>query len=84
MDEHSRQYLEAMESLFMHPGWQLFMDDVQGWQDAISQQWQSVTPEQLRFEQGRFKALGQVTGHQKMLEQVKEALLQATPQGEDA
>lgn len=76
MDEASRQYLEAMESLFSHPGWKLLMDDVKGWQEAISSQWQSITPETLRFQQGRYDGLRQIATHEKTLETLKASMIE--------
>lgn len=71
MDEKDRQYFEAMESLFLHPAWKLLMDDIHGWQEAISSQWRSLSPETLRFEQGRFDGLNQITSYQETLESLK-------------
>ena len=71
MDERSRQYLETMESLFLHPGWQLLVDDIEGWKEAISASWQSLTPDTLRFEQGRYQGLTQVTNHPNLLESLR-------------
>lgn len=63
MLEADRQYFEAMETLFTAPGWKVFKDDITGWKEAISSQWRTMKPEDLRYAQGRFDALDQVLTH---------------------
>jgi hypothetical protein len=86
MEEATRQYLEAMESLFQHPGWKLLSDDIKGWQEAIASQWRSLKPDQLQYEQGRYAGMAQVVEHFALCEAVKaEALAddENTEQEED-
>lgn len=61
MDQHAQQYYEVMESLEAHPGLKIFLDELRGFQEAIASQWATVSPENLRFEQGRFAGLKQAT-----------------------
>lgn len=60
-----------MESLFSHPAWKIFADDIRGWQDAISTQWRTMRPEDLRYAQGRFDGLDQVRKHVELCETLK-------------
>ena len=71
MDESSRQYLEAMEAMFASQGWKLLMDDIAGFKDAISSQWRTTKPEDLRFAQGRFDGLDQISQYESFLETLK-------------
>lgn len=65
-----------MESLSVHPGLKVFMDDLQGYRDAIASSWPTIKPDQLQYEQGRYAGLGQALDQFKMLESIKsEALL---------
>jgi hypothetical protein len=68
------QRCECFESLFTHPGWQLFVTDVAAWKDAISKKWQSITPDGLRFEQGRYAGLEQVTSFENLIAQLRAGL----------
>jgi hypothetical protein len=69
--EAERQYYDMMDSLFVMPGWKLLKDDIQGWLEAIASQWQALTPDNLRFEQGRYSGLEQVAKHFQTLEGLK-------------
>jgi hypothetical protein len=71
MDEAQLQYFEAMEALFSSTGWKLLADDIAGWQEAIASQWTTLTPENLKFEQGRFAAFAQVVDHFKLCQGLK-------------
>lgn len=71
MDESSRQYLEAMEEMFATKGWKLLMSDIEGFKDAISSQWRTTTPEDLRFVQGRYDGLEQISNYESFLETLK-------------
>jgi hypothetical protein len=73
--EEDKQYFEAMEALFTSQGWQLFKDDIKGWQDAIASQWRVLKPEQLQFEQGRAAALDQVLKHFELCESLRHEAL---------
>jgi hypothetical protein len=70
----AQQRCECFESLFNHPGWKLFLADVAGWKDAISVRWQAITPDGLRFEQGRFAGLDQVTNFETLIVQIRNEL----------
>ncbi len=70
----AQQRTELFESLFTHPGWKLFISDVKGWQDAISQRWRAITPDELRFEQGRYHGLEQVVNFENLIEQLRQEL----------
>lgn len=76
MQEADRQYFEAMEGLFTSPGWKVFNDDITGWQEAISSQWRTMKPEDLRYAQGRFDALDQILTHFKSCEAWKTQALE--------
>jgi hypothetical protein len=71
MDEASRQYLEAMEAMFATVGWKFLMSDIAGFKEAISSQWRSATPDGLRFAQGRYDGLNQISEYETMLETLK-------------
>lgn len=60
MNEENRQWFEAMENLFATPGWKYLLLYITDCQSAISDQWRSVTPENLRFAQGRYDGLDQI------------------------
>lgn len=77
MEEADRQYFEAMERLFAYPEMKIFLDDVRGWQDAISSQWRALKPEQLAFEQGRFNGLEQVANHASLCENMYSTAISA-------
>lgn len=77
LDAHDRQYLEAMESLFEHPGWKILMDEATGWQDAIATKWRSLKPEDLRYEQGRYDGLEQITKFNEMIAMVRQKAAEA-------
>ena len=64
-----------MESLSQMPGWALLKDDIQGWMTAISSGWASMTPETLKFEQGRYAGMKQVADHFQAMESIKAAIL---------
>lgn len=76
MDEHDRQYFEVMESLSQHPGWKLFKSDLEGFQEAIAGQWATLSPDNLRYEQGRFAGLKQAAEHFATLESLKAQILE--------
>ncbi len=84
MDEPQRQYFEMMESLFAHTGWKLLSDDIQAWKDAIAAQWRTVKPEDLRYEQGRYDALTQVTDMFSVIENAKATVLAEEAQALDS
>ena len=60
MNEENRQWFEAMENLFATPGWKYLLLYITDCQSAISDQWRSCKPEDLRFVQGRFDGLDQI------------------------
>lgn len=60
-----------METLFASPGWRLIKDDIDGWMKAISTQWESLSPDNLRYEQGRYQGLKQIAKHLETLETLK-------------
>jgi len=76
MDEPTRQYFDMMDSLFAQPGWKLLADDIQTWKSAIADGWRSYTPEQIRYEQGRYDGLSQVTDMFSQIETAKAAVLE--------
>lgn len=71
MTEVERQYLEQMESLFAHPGWKTFLDDVVGWREAVASQWTAVKPEGLLYLQGRAASLDQIINHESLIASLK-------------
>lgn len=71
MNEETRQRIATYEALFEHPGWRLFIVDVEGWKDSIATSWKSLSPETLRFDQGRHDGLTQVTGFPDLIAAIK-------------
>lgn len=67
----AQQRFELYETLFAHPGWKLFISDVEDWKLKISERWRSITPEALRYEQGRYHGLEQVTTFENLQDQLK-------------
>lgn len=58
-EEELRQWREAIEGMFATQGWGLFQRYLADCQAAISEQWRTCKPEDLRFVQGRFDGLDQ-------------------------
>lgn len=71
MTEADRQYYEQMESLFAHPGYKTLMSYIADCQAAISEQWRTLKPENLGFEQGRYDGLNQIASFEDMLVTLK-------------
>ena len=77
MDEETKQRTELFESLFAHPGWKLFLSDVEGWKEAISKQWRGVGDARgLHWLQGRMDGLDQVTGFEALIENIKQKAIE--------
>lgn len=76
MNDADRQYFEAMESMFATAGWKLLMSDVAGFKEAISSQWRVATPEGLKFAQGRYDGLDQISQYETMLDNLKAKALE--------
>lgn len=60
-----------METLFAHPGWKELVQQITGWQAAISDQWRTLKPENLRFEQGRYDGLNQIATFENLIDTLK-------------
>lgn len=60
MTSEEQQYFDAMDALFGSLGWKLLAEDIQRWMSAISTQWETIKPEDLRFIQGRYDGLRQI------------------------
>lgn len=71
--EARRQYFEAMESLFSQIGWKILLEDIEGWKVAIANGWRGYSPENLRYEQGRYDGLAQVTEMFKQIQMAKDS-----------
>lgn len=70
----AQQRCELFEHLFASAGWKLFIADVDGWKEKISERWRAITPEALRYEQGRYAGLEQVTNFENLIEQLRKQL----------
>lgn len=73
MTDEQRQYFDAMDALFTSLGWKLLADDIKGFTEAISDQWASIKPEDLRFIQGRYDGLKQIAAYPEMIDKMKAA-----------
>lgn len=71
MEDKQKQYFELMASLETHPGLKFLLDDLDGMRIAIAAGWQSLTPETLRYEQGRYAGISQAVDYFTMLDSIK-------------
>lgn len=69
--EARRQYFEAMETLFGQVGWKILLEDIEAWKTAIASGWRGFSVENLRYEQGRYDGLSQVTDMFKQIQMAK-------------
>lgn len=77
MNEELRQRIELLESLFQHPGWKLYQSDLQGFLDAIQEQWRHVPDARcLHIAQGRFDGLSQARNFDQFIESLKSQALE--------
>lgn len=69
--EERQQWLEAVDGMFATQGWKVFQKYVGDCQKAIEAQWRTITPENLRFIQGRVDGLNQLHVFEEMADMIK-------------
>lgn len=69
--EERQQWLEAVDGMFATHGWKVYKKYVTDCQTAIEAQWRSITPENLRFIQGRVDGLNQLHMFEDMAEMMR-------------
>lgn len=73
-----QEYLDIMESLFMHPGWKRFVSDIAHNKKLLSDSALSFeTEKSWRIAQGRAQAYDQVINHEAFCDTLKSQFLEA-------
>lgn len=68
-------YFDTMDTLFMSKGWRLFIDDFEGFVEAMKSHLLSVKePRDLYLAQGRIMEMQHVLNYQEMIEATKKSL----------
>lgn len=79
LSDEQRQWFDAMEAMFATQGWGLFQRYLAECQAAISEQWRTCKPEDLRFVQGRYDGLDQAKTFDNYIGVLKDAATEVAP-----
>lgn len=72
ISEEARQRFETFESLFQHPGWKLYQEDLKANMDALQAQWRHVIDARaLHIAQGRYDGLSQAVNFDQFVESLR-------------
>lgn len=72
------QYFDTMDEMFMSPGWKMFIEDVEGFHEAMEGQFDSVKDlRELGLAQGRKMTFQQILNYQSVVEGAKKSLQDA-------